>query len=346
MREKTRPLLIILGLFILFVGYDQIQENLRIQRNEDIISHPDEIVADTIVTDDLDILKDETNEPIDDGKEVEWDSTNEYTDSNQRGLFYVLGLPKLGEIWNEFFSYYPLSTEPFVLFGTSHVYALLSIALTILIMTILSNRNQFIKDNYKKTMFYVIVIQELIFKYWGGINNHIDFEVIFSLHLCSLAIFLIVYLYYNFKQSIFELLYFWGLGGATQALITPDIFVYGFPHFRFFQVFLSHGLIVAFVFYYLLVENKTIRKGSLKRAFITTHKVALVVFIFNFIFGSNYMFLNHKPTTASILDQFGAWPQYIIGLEILLLIVFTLVYLPYIYKYYIKKKITTHNDLN
>ncbi|MGB2956822.1 MAG: hypothetical protein WBB64_12750 [Anaerolineales bacterium] len=35
-------------------------------------------------------------------------------------------------------------------------------------------------------------------------------------------------------QRIFEFTYFMGISGALQALFTPDIGMYGFPHFRFF----------------------------------------------------------------------------------------------------------------
>ncbi|GAB4481644.1 MAG: hypothetical protein OHK0031_03670 [Anaerolineales bacterium] len=34
--------------------------------------------------------------------------------------------------------------------------------------------------------------------------------------------------------AIYELLYFMGIGGALQALLTPDVGIYGFPHYRYF----------------------------------------------------------------------------------------------------------------
>jgi len=137
----------------------------------------------------------------------------------------------------------------------------------------------------------------------------------------------------KYDQSLFEIIYFWGLGGATQALLTPDISTYGFPHFRFFQVFLSHGLIIATVIYFIFVENKKVRKGSLKRILLTTNIYAAFVFIVNMIFKTNYLFIGHKPETPSLIDILGPWPFYIIWLEMLMLIVFSLLYIPVLYSY-------------
>jgi hypothetical integral membrane protein (TIGR02206 family) len=137
----------------------------------------------------------------------------------------------------------------------------------------------------------------------------------------------------KYNQTIFELLYFWGLGAATQAILTPDLGVYGFPHFRFFQIFFSHGLIVAAVIYFLFVEGKRLRRGSLKRGIIYTNIYAGIVLIVNQIAGTNYMFINRTPDTPSIIDALGPWPFYLIWLELILIAVFSLIYLPVFFRH-------------
>ena len=57
------------------------------------------------------------------------------------------------------------------------------------------------------------------------------------------------------NYTIYEFAYFMGIGGAIQALMTPDIGIYGFPHFRFFQTFISHGLLVTSAIYLTIVEG-------------------------------------------------------------------------------------------
>ena len=55
----------------------------------------------------------------------------------------------------------------------------------------------------------------------------------------------------------------------------------------------------------------------------------MVVMIINYAIGSNYMFLLHKPQDPSLLDYFGPWPFYLVGIEISGLITMALLYLPF-----------------
>lgn len=231
----------------------------------------------------------------------------------------------------EFISKEPNVIKPFILFGKNHILALLTVGFFIATFTNLSNKSERIHKYYKAFLLTALPIQEIIFRLWDCFYHDFRFESMFSLHLCSIAIFFCIILLVKYNQSMFEVLYFWGLGGATQALLTPDITIYGFPHFRFFQVFLSHGLIIATIIYFIFVEDKRIRKGALKRVLINTNIYAMFVFFVNSIFNTNYLFINHKPYTPSLIDILGPWPFYIIWLELIMIFVFSLLYMPVLY---------------
>ena len=231
----------------------------------------------------------------------------------------------------EFISKNPSVIKPFALFGTSHILALMTVIFFIATFTNLSNKYEGVQKFYKAFLLTALPLQEITFRLWDCFYQDLRFESLFSLHLCSIAIFLCIIILVKYNQFMFEILFFWGLGGATQALLTPDISIYGFPHFRFFQVFLSHGLIIATIIYFLLVEDKRVRKGSLKRVLINTNIYALFVFFINSIFKTNYLFINHKPYTPSLIDLLGPWPFYIIWLELIMIVVFTLLYMPVLY---------------
>jgi hypothetical integral membrane protein (TIGR02206 family) len=49
----------------------------------------------------------------------------------------------------------------------------------------------------------------------------------------------------------------------------------------------------------------------------------------NLLTGSNYGFLRSNPALASLLDLLGPWPWYILWLEVLAVLLFTLLYLPF-----------------
>ena len=58
----------------------------------------------------------------------------------------------------------------------------------------------------------------------------------------------------------------------------------------------------------------------------------LVVFFINQAIGSNYMFVAHKPETASLLDVLPDWPWYILWLEAIGLATCLILYLPFVFK--------------
>lgn len=56
---------------------------------------------------------------------------------------------------------------------------------------------------------------------------------------------------------------------------------------------------------------------------------AVTVFWFNAGLGTNYGFLNAKPSTASVLDLLGPWPWYVVTEIVLVTTVWALITLPW-----------------
>jgi hypothetical integral membrane protein (TIGR02206 family) len=134
------------------------------------------------------------------------------------------------------------------------------------------------------------------------------------------------------NYRIYEFMYFMGIAGAIQALATPDLGIYGFPHFRFFQTFLSHGLIVTSAIYMTVVEGQRPTWKSMIRVAIWMNVYALVVFFINNAIGSNYLMINRKPDLPSLLDLLPPWPVYILYMELIGVISMLLLYLPFVFK--------------
>jgi hypothetical integral membrane protein (TIGR02206 family) len=131
------------------------------------------------------------------------------------------------------------------------------------------------------------------------------------------------------NDLIYEFSYFLGIAGATQALLTPDAGIYGFPHFRFLQSIISHGSIVTAAIYMTAVEGYRPYWRSLLRMAVWGNIYMVVIGLVNWVLGSNYLFIAHKPETASLIDVLGPWPWYILSLEALAAVLFLLLYLPY-----------------
>jgi uncharacterized membrane protein YwaF len=58
----------------------------------------------------------------------------------------------------------------------------------------------------------------------------------------------------------------------------------------------------------------------------------LIIYFINSAIGSNYLMINYKPSTPSLLDLLPEWPIYILYMEILGVISILLLYLPFVVK--------------
>lgn len=134
------------------------------------------------------------------------------------------------------------------------------------------------------------------------------------------------------SYRVYEFMYFMGIAGAIQALATPDLGIYGFPHFRFFQTFISHGLIVTSAIYMTAVEGFRPTWKSMLRVAVWMNIYAGIVYYINTVIGSNYLMINYKPGLPSLLDLLPEWPIYILYMELIGVISMLLLYLPFVVK--------------
>ena len=148
------------------------------------------------------------------------------------------------------------------------------------------------------------------------------------LQICDLVIFASAYSLMRHRQWVWELAYFWGLGGTLQAVLTPDM-SFTFSHYYFFKFFITHGGVVIAVIFLAAGCGRPIYHCSIWRVFGITNIYAALMGIFNWMTGANYLYLCGKPRHPSILDHLGHWPWYILGLEAVLIISLFVYYLPF-----------------
>jgi hypothetical integral membrane protein (TIGR02206 family) len=149
------------------------------------------------------------------------------------------------------------------------------------------------------------------------------------LHLCALALYVTAWTLVTRSRHGFEIAYFWGLGGTSQALLTPDI-AQGFPSPAFVLFFLGHGLVIVGIGYAGILWRLRPRPASLVRVPLITLGVAILALIVNLVLGTNFMYLMAKPPGPSLLDWLGPWPWYWLGLIAVALLSFALLYLPFL----------------
>ena len=156
---------------------------------------------------------------------------------------------------------------------------------------------------------------------------HVNYAL--PLHVCSLAALLAIVMLLARSRPLFELLYFWAFAGTTQALLTPDLRGFNFPHFHYFWYFSSHGAVILAVVWMLRVERYRVSWRSFWRAALITNLYAAAVYPLNLLTGGNYLLLMQKPAVPTIADWLGAWPGYILWLELIGVALFVACYLPF-----------------
>lgn len=180
--------------------------------------------------------------------------------------------------------------------------------------------------------------QELSLNIWHLSIGDWDAGSTLPFHLCGMGIVLGAFLLINRNSLLYELVYFWGLGGAIQALLTPDIGIYGYPHYRFFQFFFSHGILIFASLYMTWIGGMRPTHRSIWKVMGITNIYMVFIAGFNYLTDGNYLFICHKPVNGSLIDVLGPWPWYILSLEVVAVISFYVYYAPFAVKDLIVKR--------
>lgn len=175
----------------------------------------------------------------------------------------------------------------------------------------------------------ILIFQEVSFQIWSITTGLWSVKYTLPLQLCSITTILTAVLLVTKSKKLYQIIYFWGIGGAIQALLTPELGIYTYPHFRYFEFFIAHGAIIAGCLFMTFVEGYRPKLKSVWESMIVLNIYAVIVGIFNKIVEANYMFLCTKPEVPSIMDILGPWPFYIASLEIVAVVFFLILYLPF-----------------
>ena len=173
-----------------------------------------------------------------------------------------------------------------------------------------------------------IVVLRVAKHWWKASVGMWTVQTDLGLHLCGIMSWITVYGLWARRPWTLHLMYFFGIAGAVQAVITPDA-THGVWHVTFVETMASHGLLVIAGVWAVKVEGyrPTARDPWLALGLLNLY--AVVMYPLNRLLGSNYLYVIDKPQTASILDYFPAWPWYILLIEPVAIALFLALYLPF-----------------
>jgi hypothetical integral membrane protein (TIGR02206 family) len=219
--------------------------------------------------------------------------------------------------------------RPYIrLFGPEHFVILVTVPALAAFLAIVQ-RKFFAGSQRLRLILAALLLLDTVVFYWYQVTHGLlSFPGHLPLELCDVSLVLVCVSLLLLDETVFDLAYYLSLGGATMALLTPNLWE-PFPSFGTVQFFVAHGLTVAGVLYLVWSGLARPRPRSIGRAMLGLNVFAVVVGGFDYFFKTNYMYLRAKPPNASLLDFLGPWPWYIVSAEVSALAIFALLYLPF-----------------
>jgi hypothetical integral membrane protein (TIGR02206 family) len=147
----------------------------------------------------------------------------------------------------------------------------------------------------------------LAHKGWWRLNNDLP------LHLCGISNLMSVAVLLFKERRLFVPLFFWGIVGGLQALLTPQVTAGNHP-LLIAEYYLYHTSIILVPSYMIWAHGWRIQRLDWLWALLYNNLLILPIFGINLWLGANYMYLIEPPHVDNPLI-IGQWPYYILGFE-------------------------------
>jgi hypothetical integral membrane protein (TIGR02206 family) len=230
------------------------------------------------------------------------------------------------------FSAYPVGIE-FRMFGPAHLAVLgIVLAVNVALVPLRGVLGEAGRRVFRFGLAGLMGVAFLAHVLWRVQVGFWDVRADLPLHLCDLTALLSIALLLGRSRWLYDFVYFLGVGGAIQALVTSNVGIYGFPHLYFLTSMLLHGGIITTGIYFTVVEGFRPTWSTLVRVAGWMFAYTAVVFWLNLVIGSNYLFIAHRPGFPSLIDELGPWPWYVLALIGVGLASLLVLYVPFVLK--------------
>jgi hypothetical integral membrane protein (TIGR02206 family) len=228
-----------------------------------------------------------------------------------------------------------VNANPFILFGTTHIVTIIAITLiSIFLPLIYKTKSEYQKSIMTKAIAFVIFCHVIISPYKDLylLENPYNWREVLPFHMCDLSEIFLIFFLLGGPSILYKCAFFWGLAGATMAIITPDIEFLDLDY-AFFMV--GHGMIIIGIMYATVaLDNRPYAKDIVTVSLITALILLPITYLINYILGepANFWYLMQKPAGASLMDAFPEPPYHLLVTTPLAILMFCLIYIPYFVK--------------
>ncbi|ULT54927.1 TIGR02206 family membrane protein [Neobacillus drentensis] len=223
------------------------------------------------------------------------------------------------------------SLPSFRLFSVEHVLPFGIILVLCTLLFIFRNKLKGIRKRRYLRFFlaFLLLLSTALEQIWLFYEHAWSLKESLPLQLSDLSVILAVVMLFTRSKKLFQFLYFAGLGSSIQAILTPDLGRYSFPHFEYFEFFVSHGGVVLACLIMVLIFNYFPTLQGMWITILIVNLYSVVVFFLNKWLGANYLYIMKKPKSSSLLDYLGQWPWYLLSMDMAMILSFYILYSPF-----------------
>ena len=230
----------------------------------------------------------------------------------------------------------------FILFGSTHLLTL-TIIFTISFGFSFFYRSRYNPDSFarfEQVLGYTLILNELLKPFYLVALGDYKWTNTVPLHACHMSSYATGLFLLTRQQRFFDFAYFWGIGGGTMALMTPDI-VFTFPDLDFITLFFGHGLLFFGLIYIVIVIKQKVTFSSLLNALKYSLILLPIMYVLNVLIGgepgyeANLWYLMKAPEGDSLMTLFPSPPWHVFPVFPLVAAIFYMLYLPF---YFSEKK--------
>ena len=184
---------------------------------------------------------------------------------------------------------------------------------------------------FMKTLSVVLVFSWLYGQYNSlFITESWSLQYNLPLHLCRISIFIGIIALWKPKLWMYEWLLFLSIPSGIHSILTPEL-TQGLSIYLIFDYYFVHAALIFIPLFLTFNRGMLPRKDAWRRSLLYLQIPLAIIFPLNLYLGSNYMYLAEKPIVNNPFLM-GEWPWYIIGLELVLLLHITIIYIPFALK--------------
>tara|TARA_Y100000741_G_C18056242_1_gene478544 strand:- start:11 stop:718 length:708 start_codon:yes stop_codon:yes gene_type:complete len=188
---------------------------------------------------------------------------------------------------------------------------------------ILSKKNRII---FIKYFVYLFITSYTIYHYLHVVGGTWSIDKRLPFHLCGFSSVITCFiLFVKKKQLWFDFLFYAGILGGLNALLTPLIDNYTGTNFFYVEYFYSHTSIIILPLYMYYYMDMDLSKLSWLKSFIALNILLVFLMPLDFYIDANYMYLKEPPAVNHPLVS-GKWPYYLINLEFVVVILLYFTY--------------------